>query len=493
MELEPVIGLEIHIQLKTKSKMFCSCSNIFGDVKPNSAMCPICLGYPGTLPVPNATAIKWTQLFGAALNCQLATKSKFDRKSYFYPDLPKGYQISQYDQPFCGPGHLAIIVNDQEYTIGIERIHLEEDAAKNTHPAGANYTLIDFNRSGTPLVEIVTKPDIPTPAVAKTFLQELQRIARLLQVSDADMAKGQLRCDANISLRERGTTALHPKTEVKNINSFRFVELALIYEIKRQTAEWAAGSPPSIQSTRGFNSATGQTTPHRTKEAAADYRYFPEPDIPPFSFTTDYLAGITKQLPELPRAKKLRLQNQYHVSPDQAALLAANPILANFFEHAVSEIEQLDNDQVELAPADRQPLVKSATNIILRQIRQLLTVGDLTAADIKISPANFAELVVLLYQSKISQNALTPVLSEMQRTGGDPDHIIANLGLEQVSDRDSLTTQVQAVLADNPDIVAKVKAGKDSALQFLVGQVMRQTKGQANPAQVIDILKNLIK
>lgn len=493
MELEPVIGLEIHIQLKTKSKMFCSCANIFGDVKPNSAICPICLGYPGTLPVPNAMAIQWTQILGAALNCQLAVKSKFDRKSYFYPDLPKGYQISQYDQPFCGEGELKIIVDGVEHTIGIERIHLEEDAAKNTHPVGANFTLIDYNRAGTPLAEIVTKPNIPSPAVAKVFLQELQRLARLLQVSDADMEKGQLRCDANISLREPGSSQLHPKTEVKNINSFRFVEQALQYEITRQTKEWASSGPSQIQSTRGFDSSTGQTTAHRTKEAAADYRYFPEPDIPPFTFTPQHLAQISRGLPELPSAKRLRLQQQYNLSAQQADLLVDYPILANYLENTASEIEQLDNDQVSIAPGDRGPLVKDATNMILRHLRQLITIGNLSADDINISPANFAELIVLIYQGKISKNAVAPVLAEMQRTGGDPDHIIANLGLEQVSDHASLTSQIKDVISAHPEVVAKVKAGKESALQFLVGQVMQQTKGQANPAKVIELLKDLTK
>ena len=492
MELEPVIGLEIHIQLKTKSKMFCSCSNIFGDVQPNSAICPICLGYPGTLPVPNATAIQWTQLLGAALNCELAQQSKFDRKSYFYPDLPKGYQISQYDQPFCGAGELTIIVDDQEHKIGIERIHLEEDAAKNTHPAGANYTLIDFNRAGTPLAEIVTKPSIPSPAIAKVFLQELQRLARLLQVSDADMEKGQLRCDANISLRERGSSTLHPKTEIKNINSFRFVEQALQYEIKRQTKEWSVSGPSQTQSTRGFDSATGKTIAHRTKEAAADYRYFPEPDIPPFSFTSSYLKQITRDLPELPPAKRRRLQEQFHISQQQAALLVDYPILANYLENTVSEIEQLDNEQLNLTAGDRAPLIKEATNVILRHLREMITSGNLSATDIKINPANFAEMIVLIFQGKLNRNSLAPVLSEMQRTGGDPDHVIANLGLEQLTD-EGLIQQVEAVMLANPDVVAKVKAGKNSARQFLIGQVMQKTKGQANAAKVMDIITDLIK
>ncbi|MGH9857108.1 MAG: Asp-tRNA(Asn)/Glu-tRNA(Gln) amidotransferase subunit GatB, partial [Acidobacteriota bacterium] len=277
--LEPVIGLEIHVQPNTKTKMFCPCANVFGDVRPNSAICPICLGYPGTLPVPNQQAIELTLLMGAALRTELATESKFDRKSYFYPDLPKGYQISQYDKPLCGKGELTITVNDTLRRIGITRIHLEEDAAKSTHDPDTKTALIDYNRAGTPLIEIVTEPDIRSPEEAKVFLQELQQTVRALGVSTADMEKGQMRCDANISMRKAGSSDLHPKTEIKNINSFRFVEKALQYEIERQKEVWQKGIIPP-HATRGWNSKTGKTIQQRTKEEAADYRYFPEPDIP---------------------------------------------------------------------------------------------------------------------------------------------------------------------------------------------------------------------
>lgn len=453
--------------------MFCSCPNIFGDVPPNSAICPICLGYPGTLPVPNKQAITWTQRIGAALNCQLAQASKFDRKSYFYPDLPKGYQISQYDKPFCQHGSLL--------DVDITRIHLEEDAAKNIHPQGANHTLIDYNRAGTPLMEIVTEPNITSPQQAKAFLQELQRVARALGVSDADMEKGQLRCDANISLREPGSKKLNPKTEIKNLNSFRNVERALTYEIERQTKLFTDNKIPEQQSTRGFNPETGQTVSQRTKEEAADYRYFPEPDIPPFSFTARQLRQIKIDLPELPHDKRERLLRQHNISEQHAALLANNPTLADLFESTVSELQQLDNEQANINAKDLKPLIKLATNIILRY-----QPGD------KITPANFAELVVILYQGKINKNALPQVLDEMQKTGGDPDHILQNLGLEQVSDTGHLEKIIQEVIAENKDVVAKVKAGKDSALQFLMGQVMQKTKGKANPAVVIDILKKQI-
>ena len=519
MNLESVIGLEIHVQLKTESKMFCSCANIVtGDEsfdpaqdkpfdsargkpfdetqgKPNTAICPICLGYPGTLPVPNLTAISWTQRAGAALNCELAEHSKFDRKHYFYPDLPKGYQISQYDQPFCGEGGLEIVVDGDNRAIGIERIHLEEDAAKNTHPstgsgqARADYTLVDYNRAGTPLMEIVTKPDLRSPAEAKLFLQELQKIMRALGVSDADMEKGQMRCDANISLREVDSDELHPKTEIKNLNSFRFVAKALQYEIKRQTKLWESGKPPTELATRGFDSGKGVTVEQRTKEEAADYRYFPEPDIPPFAFSAKDLAAVRAGLPELPMAKRARLMRQTQVNEEQARLLAEDDDLASFFENTVSELEQLDNEEVAISPKEVKGLVKLAGKIILRQLRDLMSDQGLAGDDLKVSAANFAELIVAIDRGRITVKVIPEVLAEMQRTGGDPDHVIQNLGVEQVSDSGDLDQYIEAAIADNPDVVEKIKAGKESAIQFLMGQVMAKSKGTANPAEVTKLLK----
>jgi len=481
MQLESVIGLEIHVQLKTKSKMFCPCPNIFGDVPPNSAICPICLGYPGTLPVPNAQAITWTQRVGAALNCQLAKESKFDRKSYFYPDLPKAYQISQYDKPFCGPGRLL--------GVGITRVHLEEDAAKNIHPNGASYTLVDYNRAGTPLMEIVTEPDIRSPEQAKKFLQELQKIMRALDVSAADMEKGQLRCDANISLREPGSHQLNPKTEIKNLNSFRNVERALQYEIKRQAC---TGYVSGLQSTTRFDADAGITIEMRSKEEAADYRYFPEPDIPPFVFTSDQLKQIVVDLPELPYAKQDRLRRQYGLSGQHALLLAANPLLADFFENTVSELQQLDNEQSDINPEDIKTLVLRATNIILKELRDIITKEKITVAKLKVTPANFAEVIVLLHHGQMNKNALPQVLNAMQKTGGDPDHILQNLGLEQVSDVGDLEKIIREVINENTDVINKVKTGKTSALQFLVGQVMAKTQGKANPQVVTDLFKKMI-
>ncbi len=485
MQLESVIGLEIHIQLKTGSKMFCACPNTLGGAEPNTAVCPICMGYPGTLPVPNGQAIAWIQRLGAALNCKLSRASKFDRKSYFYPDLPKGYQISQYDQPFCEGGSLL--------GVGITRIHLEEDAAKNTHPEGANHTLVDFNRAGTPLVEIVTEPDIRTPRQARQFLQELRRVARTLEISNADMEKGQLRCDANISLRRPRSKKLLPKTEVKNLNSFRNVQRALEFEIKRQSKLFEQKKAPRAQSTRGFDAGGGHTYLQRVKEEAADYRYFPEPDLPPFVFDEKYFQGIKAGLPELPHAKKERFIRQYGISEQQASVFTSVPVAAGFFENAVSELKQLNRQQAGLKPRDLKKLVNSAANIITREVRDIIVSRGLAAQEqLKITPGNFAEVVVLLHQGKMNKNALRQVLDEMQKTGGDPDHILKNLGLEQVSGTKELEKVVQEVIDENKGVVDKVKAGKQPALQFLMGQVMKKTKGKANPQVVIKLLRDEI-
>ncbi len=446
------------------------------------------MGYPGTLPVPNKQAIEWTQLAGTALGCELAGESKFDRKSYFYPDLPKGYQISQYDKPFCLKGEFAIVVNGKDRKIGITRIHLEEDAAKNTHSKDGKSTLVDYNRAGTALMEIVTEPDIASPEEARIFLQELQRVMRTLGVSDADMERGQMRCDANVSLRPETQTEFNPKTEIKNVNSFKFVEKALAYEIQRQTKLWEEGNIPT-HATRGFNSKTGKTTLQRTKEEAADYRYFPEPDIPPFTFTQEQLTKIAKSLPELPWEARERFTNEFGVSEQQAELLITNKDLAHFFEDTCSEIAELDNERVDIAPAEEPKLVQLASNIILHELRALLERESIAGNELKITPENFAELLVLLHHKKIGSNAVVPILEEMQRTGGDPDPIMQNLGLEQVSDSGELDAVIAEVISENPDVVAKIKAGKDAGLQFLMGQVMAKTKGKANPGVVMEVLR----
>lgn len=492
MQLEPVIGLEIHVQLTTKSKMFCSCANIFGDVVPNTAICPICLGYPGTLPVPNKQAIEWIQLAGAALNCELAKESRFDRKSYFYPDLPKGYQISQFDKPFCGKGKLTVLVDGQEVTIGITRIHLEEDAAKNTHPTGADYSLVDYNRAGTPLMEIVTEPDIKNPGQAKAFLQELQRIMRALGISDADMEKGQMRADANISLHPVGETKLYPKTEIKNVNSFKFVERALQYEIERQTKLWEKGETPQ-HATRGWDSTTGKTLPQRTKEEASDYRYFPEPDIPPFTFSDEQLTATKNAVPELPGDKAKRLVRQTGIPIEQAQLLIESYSLSAFYEEAVSELQDIEVAEVAVSKEELPGLVKLLANLALRDLRGLMQQKNLAYPEtLKISPEDFAELVVIVHEGKINSGAVGQVLQEMQATGGDPHPIIKKLGLEQVNEAGDLERYADEVISEQPQVVAKIKEGKEAAIQFLMGQVMAKSGGRANPKTIIEILRKKI-
>ncbi|MDA1169388.1 MAG: Asp-tRNA(Asn)/Glu-tRNA(Gln) amidotransferase subunit GatB [bacterium] len=488
MKLIPVIGLEIHVQLKTKSKMFCACKNVLGDANPNTAICPICLGYPGTLPVPNRQAIEWTQLAGAALNCELAKHAKFDRKSYFYPDLPKGYQITQFEEPFCLQGHFSIIVDGKERSIGITRIHLEEDAAKNIHTPHEKSTLIDYNRAGTPLMEIVTEPDIASPEEAKIFLQELQRVMRTLGISDADMESGQMRCDANISLKKKDEITLHPKTEIKNINSFKFVEKALLYEIERQSAMWEEKEIPQ-HATRGWNSKTGKTVSQRTKEAAADYRYFPEADIPPFVFEEADVQNIIKALPELPWEARERFMKEYGLTPVQSELLIENTDLAHFFEDTYSEIAQLDKERSDIAPNDIPHLATLAAKVLLQEFRLMWEEEFSAGREIRITPENFAELIVLLKQGKINSNAVKPMLLEMQRTGGDPDAVMQNLGLAQVSDTVELEKIVQEVISENTQVVESIKTGKEAGLQFLMGQVMAKTKGKANPKIVMEMLR----
>jgi aspartyl-tRNA(Asn)/glutamyl-tRNA(Gln) amidotransferase subunit B len=493
----PVIGMEIHVELKTKSKMFCSCQNdLTLGKEANVDICPICTGQPGTLPVPNQEAIKFVQLSGLALNCRLKEKSKFDRKNYFYPDIPKGYQISQYDQPLCEKGDLEI----EGKTIGITRIHLEEDTGKSMHPKNADYSLIDFNRSGVPLMELVTEPDLENGKQTRLFCQKLQQIFRYLEISDADMEKGQMRCEVNISLYEKGKDRLSgTKVEVKNINSFKFVEKAIDYEIKRQTEILSAkgGSASGgekgervVQETRGFDSVKNITFSQRSKESAHDYRYFPEPDIPPLEFSKEYLEAIRRQLPELPIAKKKRLIEEYNISSDNAEVIVSDKSLAEYFEEVVSEIkEKLNCKEFEVT---EDKCLKLAANYIVSELQKHLSKNNEVIKNIKITPENYAELVAIVASGKINSSAAQTVLEEMYRAGGDPSQIIEEKGLLQLDDEDKLNEIIEKVLARNEASVKDYQSGKTNALQFLVGQVMRESKGKANPQVALDLLKKRI-
>ncbi len=493
MKLEPVIGLEIHVQLKTKSKMFCSCQNGV-EAPPNSAICPICMGHPGTLPVPNKTAVEMGVMTALALNCTINEESKFDRKNYFYPDLPKGYQISQFDKPVGENGFFYF----GKERLGIIRLHLEEDSAKLMHTADGKHSLVDFNRAGTPLAEIVTKPGLRTPAAAKTFLQELHLMLRYCGVSDADMEKGQLRCDANVSLRPIGKDTFYAKTEVKNMNSFKAVERALAYEIERQTALWEKKTPPKIQTTRGWNDEKCITEEQRTKEEAHDYRYFPEPDIPPLHFTKAYTERLRAKIPELPAAKRKRFAEQFDMDPVDTAIIIEDKHLADWTEQAIGELRtwlvalEGEGTEEEKWERDHKRLVKLVTGWITTKLFKLINEQKVTGAHIPITPENFAEFITFIYQSKINSTTAQEVLTAMFKEKAEPHHYIEEKKLAQVSDEGAIRDVVRDVLEEQSDAVATYKKGKQGALQFLIGQVMKKMKGKANPIIVEKLLKKLL-
>lgn len=512
MTLEPVIGLEIHVQLKTKSKMFCSCDNAGEDEPPNTTVCPICMGHPGVLPVINQKALEWAVLAGLSLNCKINDRSKFDRKQYFYPDLPKGYQISQYDMPIAQDGWLDIDIPVQKERtrarIKIKRVHLEEDAAKLLHASDEKHSFVDYNRAGTPLLEIVTEPDLRSPFEAKIFMQELQRIVRYLEISDADMEKGHLRCDANISLLQKvdGVSRdkkwypkLNPKTELKNLNSFRTLERALEYEIQRQTKLWQKRKPPTVQSTRGWNEAKQITEEQRIKEEVEDYRYFPEPDLPPLN-----LEEIEKRmkplLPELPDAKRKRFMEQYEFDLSEAEILTNDKKWANYTEHVISELkawllslEEVEGTEQEIWAKNKRKLAKLVAGWLINKLAGLMSDHKIDIRRLKITPENFAEFITLIYQNKISGPTGLEVLEEMMLAGGDPSQIIETKNLGQISDISKLEKIADEIIKKHPKEAEEYKKGKTSLLQFFIGQIMKKTFGKANPKLTGEILKNKLK
>lgn len=492
-EYIPVIGLEIHAELKTHSKMFCGCKNGQGlEKKPNIHICPVCTGQPGTLPVPNFEAVKFVQLAGLALNCELNLHSKFDRKNYFYPDIPKGYQISQYDLPLCKDGHLDIFTQSKVIKkIGITRIHLEEDTGKLTHPDGAEYSLVDFNRAGVPLMELVTEPDLASGEEAREFCQRLQQILRYLEISDADMEKGQMRCEVNISLYKEGEERLSgTKVEVKNINSFRFVEKAINYEIERQTLVLEGGEKV-VQETRGWDSVKNATISQRKKESAHDYRYFPEPDIAPLSFAKAYVEELKLNLPEMPAVKFARFLEQYGLNEQEAGIITEKKDLAQYFEEVMSELDEKEASGEIKAKAAK--VRKLAVNYLLTELRKHLAESGHDARDLRISAENYAEFIGIVADGKINSSAAQTVLKEMYRTGADPSHVIEEKNLAQESDAGALEVWVDAVLADNAKSVEDYKAGKENAIKYLMGQVMARSGGKANPQTVLAILEAKLK
>jgi len=510
-KLSPIIGLEIHVQLKTKSKMFCRCDNTGEYQAPNTTVCPVCMGHPGVLPVANRQAIEWSTMASMAINCHIPEISKFDRKSYFYPDLPKAYQISQYDQPIGKEGFLIIETKEGPKKIGITRLHLEEDAAKNFHAPDGSGTLVDYNRSSTPLMEIVTEPDIRTPQEAKLFVQELRLIMRYLGVSDADMEKGHLRCDANISLTEQDPdnldkSKLHPKTEIKNINSFRAVEKALEHEIIRQTKLWEAGTPPDKDTTRGWNEDKGITEEQRGKEGAADYRYFPDPDLPPINFSKDApdaidVQELKRKLPELPQAKRQRFVDEFGMSLENAKIITDDKGLANFFEQVISELHawlialpEVEGSAEEIWEHNKGKASKLASNWLINKLMAIaIKENKEVHSNEQITPENFAEFITLVYQNKINSTVGQKVLEKMWQTGKDPSDILQEDGIGDAPNNDDLEKIIDQIIKDNPDQVKQYLEGKEAVLQFFIGQAMKQTKGQADPATTKDLFISKIK
>lgn len=472
-EYEIVIGLEVHSELKTRSKIYCGCTTEFGG-DPNTHCCPICTGMPGTLPVLNEKVVSYAVRAGLATNCSIAAFSKQDRKNYFYPDLPKAYQISQYDLPLCYEGKIDIEVEGEQKTIGITRIHIEEDAGKLLHE-GVEGSLIDYNRCGVPLIEIVTEPDMRSPEEARAFLEKLRTILLYIDVSDCKMNEGSLRCDVNLSVRKKGQKELGVRTEMKNMNSFSFAVKAMEYEAKRQIKVLEEGGK-IIQETRRWDEAKGVTVSMRSKEEAPDYRYFPDPDLMPIVVPVEQVEEIRSSLPELPDSRRARYIEKYGLSPYDANMLLISRKMAEFFEQAA---EQSGNP-------------KAAANWIMGEIFRLLTEEEKEEAAIPFAPTHLGKLITLIDQSVISNSVGKKVFEEMWNTGKDPEAVVEEKGYKQISDEGQLVQLAKEVLEKNPNIVEDYRSGKQKAFQSLIGQMMKATKGQANPKVVNEILTKLL-
>lgn len=489
MVYRPAIGLEIHIELKTNSKMFCGCKNNPEERTPNLNICPVCAGHPGTLPVINKAAVKKVIKTALALSCRIQKNTYFERKNYFYPDLPKGYQISQYLIPPSKEGFLE--VGDKK--VRISRVHLEEDTGKLIHPEGEDYSLVDFNRAGIPLMELVTEPDLASGKEAREFARQLQLILRYLEVSDADMEKGQMRAEVNISLGS-DKQKLGTKVEIKNLNSLRAVERAIDYEIKRQSELLEKGERV-VQETRGWDEARGETFSQREKEQAHDYRYFPEPDLPPLELSGEFLREAQAEIPELPRQKRERFEKEYQLPPREIELYVFQKELGEYFEKVVSELRVYVKEKKlkeKVGDKEFKKLTKLASNYISSDLQGLLKGKSVEDEGFLIVPENFAEFVGMIYLGEISSKIAKTLLKAMFETGGDPSQIIEDKGLKLITDEKQIEEAVKEVIEKNQKPVGDYKKGKKEALQFLIGQVMARTKGTANPETVQKILKELL-
>jgi aspartyl-tRNA(Asn)/glutamyl-tRNA(Gln) amidotransferase subunit B len=477
MDYETVIGLEVHAQLLTKSKMYCGCSTDYASAPPNTHVCPVCLGMPGVLPVINRQAIEYTIMTALALNCPVSELTKFDRKNYAYPDLMKGYQISQSYAPIAKKGYLNVAVDGVTKQIGVNHVHLEEDVAKLQHRSagGEDYSLVDVNRSGVPLMEIVSEPDLRTPEEARQYLIKLRSILQYLGVSTGNMEEGSFRCDANISIRPVGDQELGAKVEVKNLNSFKAVFLAMEYEAKRQRKAAAEGKK-LVQETRGWVEPAGKTVSQRSKEYAHDYRYFPEPDLPPVAISRDWVETVRQKLPELPEARRDRFVAEYGLTLYDADLLTGSKALAGYFE--------------ETAKISKEVSAKEVANWLIGEVSRIINANNIEIDDFrkKVDPARLAALI-LSSHGAINTATAKSVLEEMHNTGKDADEIIKKRGVGQISDTGELEKIVADVINSNVQPVADYKAGRESALKFLVGQVMKASRGRANPQLVNEVLK----
>jgi aspartyl-tRNA(Asn)/glutamyl-tRNA(Gln) amidotransferase subunit B len=473
MDYEAVIGIEVHVELATLSKMFCGCSAHFFGQEPNTNVCPICMGYPGTLPVINEQAVTYAMRVGLALHCEIAQFSKFDRKNYTYPDLPKGYQISQYDLPLCRNGWIDIEVDGHGRRIGIRRAHLEEDTAKEAHVGPSS--LVDFNRSGVPLLEIVTEPDLHSGEEARQLLTKLRSILRSLGVSSADMEKGAMRCEPNVSVRPVGDPALGVKAEIKNLNSFRSAKLAIEFEIERQSQALRRGDEIE-QVTMGWNERENRTVVQRSKEYADDYRYFPEPDLPPLELSPERVAEIAASLPELPDARSDRFVDQYGLRQSDARVLASDNDVADYFEEAIAAARPHGIDPV------------TVSNWIVGELFRLLNDGGIEIASSLVAPEALVGLLRNVERNMVNANTAKAVLAEMFETGRSAEAIIAARGLAQISDANEIESLVQRAVEENPGPLEQYLSGKDAILGFFIGQVMRASRGRANPQVVREVL-----
>lgn len=474
MEFEPVIGLEIHARIATKTKMFCRCDNGIFDAKPNTHVCEICMGFPGVLPLTNEEALKKGIKAALALGCEVKEFSRFDRKSYFYPDLPKGFQISQYDRPISEDGKITISLNDgSTKVIRVKRLHLEDDAGKLTHVGGS--TLVDYNRAGTPLMEIVSEADMNSVEEASAYARQIQKIVRYVGASDADMEKGMMRFDINVSLRPKGEKKFGTRTECKNLNSFRSLERALQYEITRQTEVLKSGGTV-VQETLGWDDDRGVTESQRSKEEAADYRYFPEPDIPPLVITKKMVEELRKEIPELPEAKAARYQSELGLPASDARQLTESMELAEYFEKALRESET----------------PKKTANWVLVELMALLNAKGHTITDCRLSPQNLGRLVKMIEEGAITGKIAKELLPELFECNMEPQKLIEKKGIKVMGDTGELEKICAEVIGRNAQAVAEFRAGKEKALGALVGQVMAATKGSANPKMVNEILRKLL-